>query len=205
VGQLVIAAGNPYGFTCTVTAGVVSALGRSLRSPTGRLIDSVIQTDAALNPGNSGGPLVNSAGEVIGVNTAMIMPAQGLCFAIAVNTAKFVAGKLITEGRVRRSYIGVAAQTIPLQRRTVRYHDIAAPSGVLVISVERGGPADLAGILEGDIVVAFDGEAISDIDALHRLLSWDKIRARSVITVLRRGRKLEVPVEPAETPPSPGR
>ncbi len=200
VGQLVIAAGNPYGFNATVTAGVVSALGRSLRAPTGRLIDNVIQTDAALNPGNSGGPLVNTKGEVIGVNTAMIMPAQGLCFAIAINTAKFVAGKLITEGRVRRSYVGVAAQTIPLQRRTVRYHEIAASSGVLVMSVERGGPADRAGLVEGDIIVAFDGEAIPDIDALHRLLSSEKIRVRSTITVLRRGRKVDLDIEPAESP-----
>jgi len=200
VGQLVIAAGNPYGFHASVTAGVVSALGRSLRAPTGRLIDNVIQTDAALNPGNSGGPLVDSRGEVIGVNTAMIMPAQGLCFAIAINTAKFVAGKLINEGRVRRSYIGVAGQTIPLQRRTVRYHEIGVESGVLVLGVESRGPADTAGVREGDIIVAFDGEPISDIDALHRLLSDEKIGVRCVVTIIRRGRKLDVEIEPAESP-----
>lgn len=200
VGQLVIAAGNPYGFHASVTAGVVSALGRSLRAPTGRLIDNVIQTDAPLNPGNSGGPLVDSRGQVVGVNTAMIRPAQGLCFAIAINTAKFVAGKLINEGRVRRSYIGVAGQTIPLQRRTVRYHEIAVASGVLVLSAERGGPADAVGVIEGDIVVAFDGQPIPDIDALHRLLSDEKIGVRCVITVLRRGRKLDVDIEPAESP-----
>ncbi len=205
VGQLVIAAGNPYGFHASVTAGVVSALGRSLRAPTGRLIDDVIQTDAALNPGNSGGPLVDSLGEVIGVNTAVIMPAQGLCFAIAINTAKFVAGKLINEGRVRRSYIGVAAQTIPLQRRTVRYHEIAVESGVLVLGVEGRGPAHTAGVREGDIIVAFDGQPIPGIDALHRLLSDEKIGVRCVVTVIRRGRKLDVEIEPAESPANTGK
>jgi len=199
VGQLVIAAGNPYGFHCTVTAGVVSALGRSLRAPTGRLIDNVIQTDAALNPGNSGGPLVNSRGEVIGVNTAMIRPAQGLCFAIAINTAKFVAAKLIKEGRVKRSYIGVGAQTIPLQRRTVRHHGIAASSGVLVLSIEPLSPASVAGIQEGDVIVALDGAAVPDIDALHRGLTDEKIGVRSAITVLRRGRKFDLAIVPAES------
>jgi len=199
VGQLVIAVGNPYGFQCTVTTGVVSALGRSLRAPTGRLIDNVIQTDAALNPGNSGGPLVDSRGEVIGINTAMLTPAQGLCFAIAVNTAKFVASKLIQEGRVKRSYIGVGGQTIPLHRRTVRFHQIAVESGVLVASVERGGPAQAAGLREGDIIVAFDGYAIPDIDALHRLLSDDRIGARCVVTILRRTQKLELELVPAES------
>jgi S1-C subfamily serine protease len=201
VGQLAIAVGNPYGFHCTVTAGVVSALGRSLRSRTGRLIDNVIQTDAALNPGNSGGPLVDAKGDVIGINTAVLMPAQGLCFAIAVNTAKFVASKLIREGRVRRSYIGVAGQTIPLRRRTVRYHRVGVESGVLVVSLERGGPAQTAGLLEGDVIVSFDGHVIPDIDALHRLLSDDKIGARCVITVLRRTQKLDLEIAPAESPP----
>ncbi len=201
VGQLAIAVGNPYGFQCTVTTGVVSALGRSLRAPTGRLIDNVIQTDAALNPGNSGGPLVDSKGDVIGINTAMLTPAQGLCFAIAINTAKFVAAKLIQEGRVKRSYIGVAGQTIPLHRRTVRFHRIAVESGVLVASLERGGPAQTAGLRDGDIIVAFDGQAIPDIDALHRLLSDDRIGARCVITVLRRTQKLELEIVPAESLP----
>ncbi len=201
VGQLVIAVGNPYGFDFTVTAGVVSAIGRSLRSPSGSLIDNVIQTDAALNPGNSGGPLVDSKGDVIGVNTAMIAPAQGLCFAIAINTAKFVAGKLITEGRVKRSYIGVAGHTIPLQRRTTRYHGIAAPSGVLVAAVERNGPAHAAGLLDGDIIVAFEGEPIPDIDALHKLLTDERIGVRCAITVIRRTQKLELEIVPAESLP----
>jgi S1-C subfamily serine protease len=204
VGQLVIAAGNPYGFNCTVTAGVVSALGRSLRAPTGRLIDNVIQTDAALNPGNSGGPLVNSRGEVIGVNTAMIRPAQGLCFAIAINTATFVAAKLINEGRVKRSYIGVAAQTIALQRRTVRHHEIAASSGVLVLAVEPRSPAASADLQEGDIIVAFDANPIPDIDSLHRVLTDERIGVRSVITVLRRGRKIDLEILPAESLPKTG-
>jgi S1-C subfamily serine protease len=204
VGQLVIAAGNPYGFACSVTAGVVSALGRSLRAPTGRLIDNVIQTDAALNPGNSGGPIVDSKGEVIGVATAMIRPAQGLCFAIAINTATFVAAKLINEGRVKRSYIGVAAQTVPLQRRTVRHHEIAVSSGVLVLAVEPRSPADSAQFQEGDIIVAFDGEPIPDVDALHRLLTDAKIGVRSTVTVLRRGRKIDLEVAPAESLPKIG-
>jgi S1-C subfamily serine protease len=201
VGQLAIAVGNPYGFHCTVTAGVVSALGRSLRAPTGRLIDNVIQTDAALNPGNSGGPLVDSKGDVIGINTAMLMPAQGLCFAIAVNTVKFVASKLIQEGRVRRSYIGVAAQTIPLHRRTVRFHHVAVESGVLVAALERGGPAETAGLREGDIIVEFEGQAIPDIDVLHRLLSDERIGVRCAMTVLRRSQKLEIVIVPAESSP----
>src|SRR5262249_9331540 len=156
VGQLAIAIGNPYGFQYSVTAGVVSALGRSLRSRSGRLIDNVIQTDAALNPGNSGGPLVNSRGEVIGVNTAVIFQAQGICFATAINTAKFVAGQLIKEGRVRRSYIGLVGQVVSLHRRVVRYHNLTVGTGVLVISIEPGGPAYKAGMREGDVIVGYD-------------------------------------------------
>src|SRR6267154_772197 len=150
VGQLAIANGNPYGFQCTVTAGVVSALGRSFRANTGRLMDDILQTDAALNPGNSGGPLVNSRGEVVGVNTAVILPAQGLCFAIGAGTAKYVAGWLIKEGRIRRSHIGVGGQNVPLHRRLVRHYHLTAPSGVLVISVAPGSPAALTGLREGD-------------------------------------------------------
>src|SRR2546430_1055211 len=157
VGQVAIAIGNPYGFECTVTAGVVSALSRSLRARSGRLMDNIIQTDAALNPGNSGGPLVNSRGEVIGVNTAMILPAQGICFAIAIDTAKYVAGWLIKDGRIRRSYIGVGGQDVKLHRRLVRYHHLPVESGLLVVSVEPNSPAASAGLREGDIVIEFSG------------------------------------------------
>jgi S1-C subfamily serine protease len=185
VGQLAIAIGNPYGFQTSVTAGVVSALGRSLRSRSGRLIDSIIQTDAALNPGNSGGPLVTSRGEVIGVNTAVILPAQGLCFAIASNTARFVAGRLIRDGRIRRGYLGLGGQNVPLPRRVVRFHNLAADSGILVISVERGSPAEQAGVREGDVVVEFGGLSTPDIDSLHRLLSESQVGVRSSLTVVR--------------------
>jgi S1-C subfamily serine protease len=198
VGQLVIAVGNPYGFQYTVTAGVISALGRSLRSRSGRLIDNVIQTDAALNPGNSGGPLVDTRGEVIGVNTAVIYPAQGLCFAIAVNTAKFVAGRLIQYGRVKRSYIGTAGQDIDLNRRVVRYHDLQAGKGFLVTSVETGSPASEAGLKEGDIIVAFDGCPVAGVDDLHRMLTEERIGVASDITVIKRANKRKVKIVPAE-------
>src|SRR5271170_5354985 len=158
VGQLAIAIGNPLGFQCTVTAGVVSALGRSLRSNSGRLIDNVIQTDAALNPGNSGGPLTNSRGEVIGVNTAVILPAQGLCFAIASNTVEFVTAWLIKEGRLRRSWIGVSGQTAPIHPRIARFHRIKSPQGILILGIESGSPAAAANLREGDVLIAFGGE-----------------------------------------------
>jgi S1-C subfamily serine protease len=197
VGQLAIAVGNPYGFQYTVTAGVVSALGRSLRSYSGRLIEDVIQTDASLNPGNSGGPLVSSDGQVVGVNTATIMGAQGLCFAIGINTAKFVAGKLLREGRIRRSFIGVEAQTVPLHRRLVRFYDLSQESGVAVTSVEEG-PARQAGLREGDVIIAFDGNPVAGVDDLHRLLTDAKVGVSTELTVLRWTDKLELNVVPQE-------
>src|SRR3954447_24152427 len=171
VGQIAIAIGNPFGFHHSVTAGVVSALGRSLRARSGRLMDDIIQTDASLNPGNSGGPLVTTAGHVIGINTAMIMPAQGLCFAIASNTARFVAARLMRDGRIRRSYIGMGGQNVPIPRAISRAHQLALSSGVLVVSVEPASPAAIAGVKEGDIVVAFAEQAVTGIDELLRLLT----------------------------------
>jgi S1-C subfamily serine protease len=201
VGQVAIAIGNPYGFQFSVTAGVVSALGRSFRANTGRLIDDILQTDAALNPGNSGGPLVNSYGEVIGVNTAVILPAQGICFAIGIDTAKHVAAWLIKDGKIRRSYIGVGGQNVPIHRRLVRHFQLSAPSGVLVISVAPGGPADRAGLREGDVVVEFKGQPIPSIDALHKLLTGDQIDVESDLTLVRRTEKLTLRVKPAESVP----
>ena len=199
VGQLVIAIGNPYGFQCTVTAGVVSALGRSLRSNSGRLIDDVIQTDAALNPGNSGGPLVTSRGDVIGVSTAVILPAQGICFAIAINTAKFVAGRLIKDGTIRRGYIGVGGQNVLLPRRIVRFHNLPIESGVLVVSIEEYSPAQRAGLLEGDVIIGYDGQPISGIDDLHRLLTEKQIGLRSRLTIIRRSEKMILDIVPEES------
>lgn len=198
VGQLVVAVGNPYGFQCTVTAGVVSAMGRSLRSNSGRLIDNVIQTDAALNPGSSGGPLVNSRGEVIGVNTAIILPAQGICFAIAVNTVKFVAVRLIRDGRVRRSFLGVGGQNVTIPRPLARHLNLATASGVLVLSVEKDSPAQRAGLSEGDVIIGIDGEAIKGVDDLHTHLTDQKIGAQSALTIIRRSAKMTLPVFPAE-------
>jgi S1-C subfamily serine protease len=198
VGQIVIAIGAPYGFQSTVTAGVVSALGRSLRSYSGRLIDDVIQTDASLNPGNSGGPLVDSAGRVVGVNTATILPAQGICFAIGINTAKFVASRLLRDGRIRRSYIGVSAQTVPVHRRVVRFYDLPHEMGALVQSVEDDSPAKRAGLREGDIVVALEGKPVSGVDDLHRLLTDVRVGVSCSLTVLRWTEKLELKVVPEE-------
>jgi S1-C subfamily serine protease len=198
VGQLAIAIGNPYGFQYTVTAGVVSALGRSLRSYSGRLIDDVIQTDASLNPGNSGGPLVTSDGQVVGVNTAMIQMAQGLCFAIGINTAKFVATRLLTEGRIRRSYIGVEAQTVPLHRRLIRFYDLPQESGVVVMSVTSGSPGQKAELREGDVIIALDGKSVAGVDDLHRLLTDARVGVASPLVVLRHTEKLELRVIPAE-------
>jgi S1-C subfamily serine protease len=199
VGQLVVAIGNPYGFQYTVTAGVVSALGRSLRAQSGRLMDDVIQTDAALNPGNSGGPLVNSRGEVIGVNTAMILPAQGICFATSIDTAKFVASRLIRDGKVSRSYIGLAGQNVPLTRRLVRYYNLPVESGILVVSYDSNSPAKKAGVLEGDIIVGFDSHPIAGIDDLHKLLTEERIGHKSSLVVIRRTDKLVLEVVPEES------
>jgi len=198
VGQIAVAIGSPFGFQQTVTAGVVSALGRSMRSQSGRLIDNVIQTDAALNPGNSGGPLVDSSGDVIGVNTAVILPAQGICFAIASNTAEFVAAWLIKEGRIRRSWIGVMGQNVPIHRRVVRFHHLAAEYGVLVAGTEPGSPANRAGLREGDVIVAFAGETVSSIDELHRHLVARVIGIPTVLTVIRHTEKLEIVLTPEE-------
>jgi S1-C subfamily serine protease len=198
VGQLVVAIGNPYGFQSTVTAGVVSALGRSLRSYSGRLIDDVIQTDAALNPGNSGGPLVDSAGRVVGVNTATILPAQGICFAIGINTAKFVASRLLRDGRIRRSYIGVSAQTVPVHRRVVRFYDLPKESGALVLSVEENSPAKRAGLRDGDVIVALEDHPIAGVDDLHRILADIRAGASCSLTVLRHTEKLELKIVPEE-------
>jgi len=199
VGQLAIAIGNPYGFQYTVTAGVVSALGRSLRSYSGRMIDDVIQTDAALNPGNSGGPLVSSDGQVIGVNTATIMGAQGLCFAIGINTAKFVASRLLQQGRIQRAYIGVEAQTVPLHRRIVRFYDLSKETGVMIVGVTPASPAERAGLCEGDVILAFSAQAVAGVDDLHRLLTEAQVGLKNTITVLRRTDRLELAIVPQES------
>lgn len=200
VGQLAIAIGNPFGFQYSVTAGVVSALGRSLRSQSGRLIDNVVQTDAALNPGNSGGPLVSSRAEVIGVNTATILPAQGLCFAIAINTAKLVAAQLMRHGRVERAWIGMAGQDVPLPRRLVRFHSLPTHSGVMAASVEAGSPAERAGVMRNDVIVAFGGSPVAGIDDLQRMLTGDRVGKPSQLTVIRGAEKHALEITPAPRP-----
>jgi S1-C subfamily serine protease len=197
-GQLVVAIGNPYGFQATVTAGVISALGRSLRSQSGHLIDGVIQTDAALNPGNSGGPLVNSRGEVIGVNTAIILPAQGICFAIPINTAHYVAGELIRRGKIRRAFLGVAGQDVPVPQRLRRYYHLTQEKGILVIGVEPGSPAQGAGLVKGDILVRFNDSLVSGVDDLHRHLLEGQINRPAVLSILRGVDQIPIKVIPKE-------
>ena len=200
VGQIAIAIGSPLGFQHTVTAGIVSALGRSMRAQTGRLLDNVLQTDASLNPGNSGGPLVDASGAVIGVNTAVIAAAQGICFAIAASTAERVAVALIRDGRVRRARLGVGGQTLGIARRLVRHFDLPMESGVRIETVEAGSPAAQAGLLRGDVIVAIDGAAVPDIDALLRVLSAGAIGRSLAVRVVRRDRTLVVDVVPEESP-----
>jgi S1-C subfamily serine protease len=185
VGQLVIAIGNPFGFQNTVTAGVISALGRSLRSRSGRLIEGIIQTDAALNPGNSGGPLVDSRGLVIGINTAIIQQAQGICFAIPINTMRWVVSSLIREGKVTRGYLGIAGQNVPLPVKVVRYFQLGQDSGVQMIEVKPGSPAYFAGLKAGDIMVSLEGNSITSVDDIHRLLSRESIGKRMKVVFLR--------------------
>ena len=199
VGQMVVAIGNPLGFQCTVTAGIVSALGRTLRTRSGRLIDSVIQTDAPLNPGNSGGPLVSGAGRVVGINTATIAPAQGICFAIGIDTATWVATRLMRDGRVRRSRLGLSGQTVPIDTRVRRFHHLEQSSGVLVLDALENGPAAHAGLQRGDVVVALDGVPTSGVDDLHRSLTVERAGATIDATVLRRAELLVLRVTPEES------
>jgi S1-C subfamily serine protease len=199
VGQLVIAIGNPYGFQATVTAGVVSALGRSLRATSGRLIDDVIQTDAALNPGNSGGPLVNARGEVVGVNTAIISGAQGICFAIPVSTAMTITTRLIRDGRIRRGYLGLGGQNVPIHRRISRFYQWTDEKGILVIAVERNSPAERAGVQVGDILIAFDQQPVPTVDDLHKQLIDKTIGAPVTLTILRGHDKIELSIIPEES------
>lgn len=198
IGQLVIALGNPFGFQATVTAGVISALGRSLRVGGGRLIDNVIQTDAALNPGNSGGPLVNSRGEVIGINTAAIPWAQGICFSIPINTAKLIAAHLMKEGKIARAYLGIGGQVVEVARNAVRHHQLTGSRGVMVVGIEQTGPARSARLLEGDVIVEFNKQRVESIDDLHRLLTNEIIGKEVVLTVLRLEKKIFVPIVPQE-------
>src|SRR5262245_14241883 len=199
-GQLAVAIGNPLGFESTVTTGVISALGRSLRARTGRLIEDVIQTDAALNPGNSGGPLVNSRGEVVGINTAVIAGAQGICFAVASNSAQFVLSEILQHGRVRRSYIGVSAQTTAVPRRQARVAEIENSAGAMITGLESDGPAALAGLMSLDTIVRADGVPVTGVDDLIRLLNGDRIGRPIAIDVLRRGTLRRFDVTPLERP-----
>jgi S1-C subfamily serine protease len=197
-GQLVIAIGNPLGFESTVTAGIVSALGRTMRAQSGRLIDSVIQTDAALNPGNSGGPLVSSRGEVVGVNTAIIAGAHGICFAVPSSTAQLVIPQLIRDGRVRRAFIGVSGQSVRLSRRRVQVSHLTASSGVLVTEIVEGGPADTAGLRVRDVILELGGTVVSSVDDLHRVLTQEAISHETTLSVLRNGGLMTLGITPGE-------
>jgi S1-C subfamily serine protease len=199
-GQLVVAIGNPYGFQHSVTSGVVSAVGRSLRARSGRLLEDIVQTDAPLNPGNSGGPLVTTRGEMVGVNTAMIHMAQGLSFAIASNTAQFVVSALVREGRVRRSFIGVIGQTVPIGRGVARDHQLAVSSGVLAVTIQTGSPAERAGLRPGDILVSLGDRRSGGVDDLHRGLTAERIGVATPLAVLRGARRVLLTVVPAERP-----
>jgi S1-C subfamily serine protease len=198
VGQLVVAVGNPLGFQCTVTAGVISALGRSLRANSGRLINDIIQTDASLNPGNSGGPLVNFRGEAIGVNTAIIPEAQGICLAISSDTAAWVSEALIKDGRIRRGYLGVAGQRVALPSRLMKEHGLPRETGMMVMGIDSGSPGHLAGLRERDVVVAFSGQPVGGVDDLHRILAAHAVGVKSAVTVIRGGKKLDLEVVPEE-------
>jgi S1-C subfamily serine protease len=199
VGQIAIAIGNPLGFQNTVTAGVISALGRSLRAASGRRMDDIIQTDAALNPGNSGGPLVNSAGEVIGLNTAMIAGAQSICFATGIDTVRWVIGQLFAHGRVRRAYLGVSGATVPIDRRLQRAFELAQTTGVRVVEVHKDSPASRGGLQDGDLLIGADGIALTGIDALQRLLDSERIDRPTAFRAIRRGRLLDFAVTPRES------
>ncbi len=198
VGQIAIALGNPYGFQYSLTAGVVSALGRSLRTKNGRLIDDVIQTDAALNPGNSGGPLVNSAGEVIGINTAVIRQAQGLCFAVAANLAQYIVGQLIQHGKVRRAFIGIGGQFVRFNKRQKQFYKLSQPSGILVQAMEADGPSYNSELQKGDVIIACNEKTTKSIDDLHALLDIDAIGKPAILKVLRGKEKLDIKIIPAE-------
>lgn len=199
-GQIVVAIGNPFGFQHTVTAGVVSATGRSLRARTGRLMTGLVQTDAALNPGNSGGPLVNTHGDVVGINTAVIVPAQGISFAVSADTARVIVPQLLREGRVRRSYLGIAAQDVPLPRRLVRHYHLRASTGVLVTEVTSGSPAQRSGVKDGDLLVTFGGEPIERTDDLHRLLTGERVGEPVPLQLLRGTDLLTVAISPTLDP-----
>jgi S1-C subfamily serine protease len=199
-GQLVVAIGNPFGYQTTVTSGVVSALGRSLRGQSGRPIENVIQTDTALNPGNSGGPLVDSRGRVVGINTAIVSGAQGICFAVPVNTARWVAGLLIKEGQIRRAYLGITGETRPIHVRIAREHGLAKPSGVGVAQIAAGSPAATAGLRERDVIVALDDQPVSTVDDLLRYLSRAAVGSRVRVDVLRRGQRIEATATLAAAP-----